>query len=33
MIDPRSWESSEAWRTVLDDPIGRGLCRSDLPDR
>jgi hypothetical protein len=24
---------SDAWRSVLDDLIGRGLCRPDLPDR
>jgi hypothetical protein len=25
-------ENSDAWRSVLDDLIGRGLCRPDLPD-
>jgi hypothetical protein len=24
---------SDAWRSVLDDLISRGLCRPDLPDR
>ena len=26
-------ESSDAWRSVLDDLIGRGLCRPHFPDR
>jgi len=26
-------ESSDAWRSVLDDLIGRGALPPDLPDR